>query len=402
VNKNKILIGCSVTLAISLMLAAVVGYYVYRQIRNFYASIHPEPPAEIQQPRVLVGQDLFEKKFFLDAKRLGDITTIVYGKLHPGHEPELWVVGNTGAIFLDGQGNQIESVTFEKEKDDVLGLKVEGTNRRSGQIDVVDVDGDLVNEFLIRNDLLNGAELIGHDGKSIWKYDESDKKHSFLDDMTAGDIDGDGKAEYVAAYLNGKGLVLLDHSLKEIWSKPEIHAHTVEMVDTDGSGKMKILYSDHVRHLSLRDASGNVISDGETDHSIYHLSLVRWPSKKDRQYVVDFSDDVIWLMDFNGKTVKAFKAPLVQNLYRMHAVAVKLKPNEPQYLAAIAGFKDRSVLYVYSSTGDMVYQEVLPADYESIVAYPVYNTGQESILLGGRDEVLQYKMNIAPQGTLAH
>ncbi|HJQ23131.1 MAG TPA: hypothetical protein VKA60_04395 [Blastocatellia bacterium] len=393
-NKNKLLIGCSSVLALSLLLAAVAGYFIYQRFARFFSMIHTEMPAELKQPRVIAGQELLEKASFLQVKRLGRISSILYGKFDPSLDSELCIVGQTGALFLDEQGNQKDSVTFAKAVETVLGFKAEGTNRRYGQIDVVDVDGDHIYEFLVRENLNGAAELIGHDGKTIWTYDEGDGENSFLEDMTAGDIDGDGKAEYVAAYLNGKGLVLLDHSRKEIWSKPEVHANTVQMLDTDGSGKLKILH-DAYTQIVLRDTSGNVLSGGETGNYIGHFSLVRWPSKKDRQYALHFSHDVTRLLDYNGKTVKEFNAPLSKDLYRVHGITVKLKAEGPEYFAAVAEsiVYERSVFYVYNSTGSLVYQEILPEAYESIAAFPLGLSGREAILLGGDGEVIEYKMN---------
>jgi hypothetical protein len=390
---NKILIGCASALALFLLLAGVAGYVIYQRFAPLFSSF--ETPEQLKQPRVLLGDDLFEKRLFIQQKNLGRITSMTYGELDPGPGPELCIVGQTGAVFTDEQGNLKASVTFAKQVETFRGVKVEGINSRIGEIRVVDIDHNQSCEFLVRN-LMDKEELINHQGETVWRYSEADQQDSFLNDMNAGDVNGDHRTEYVVAHLGGKGLLLLDDSLKEIWSKPDVHANVVELVDTDGSGRLKILHDDGT-HMVLRDAAGNVISDGQTGYYIGHFSVVRWPSKKDRPYALHFSRDVIRLFDFNGKTMKEFQAPLSDKLHRVHGVPVKLRADEPEYFAAVAEFSvfERSVLYIYDSAGSLIYQEVLPGAYEAIASVPLDQTARESILLGGKDEVVEYRMNIS-------
>jgi hypothetical protein len=48
----------------------------------------------------------------------------------------------------------------------------------------------------------------------------------------------------------------------------------------------------------------------------------------------------------------------------------------------------RSILYVFSSTGELVHKEILGDDFQSIAAVP--SNENNAILIGGRNEVIRY------------
>jgi hypothetical protein len=52
----------------------------------------------------------------------------------------------------------------------------------------------------------------------------------------------------------------------------------------------------------------------------------------------------------------------------------------------------RSILYVFSSTGELVYKEILGDDFQSIAAVP--SNENNAILIGGRNEVIRYSCRV--------
>src|ERR1051326_5923799 len=113
--KNKILIGCASALAFFFLLAGVAGYVIYQRFAPLFSR--PEIPEALKQPRIILGQDLFEKRLFMQLKKLGRINSMTYGELDPSPGNELCIVAQSGVLFVDEQGNEKASVTFPKKVD---------------------------------------------------------------------------------------------------------------------------------------------------------------------------------------------------------------------------------------------------------------------------------------------
>ena len=390
-NRN-IAIGCAAAFAATLVLIFGGGYLIYR----FYtpAFERPQIPEQLKRARIIVNTASLVKSTFIESKELGEIKSMAYGELDPSPGPELVIVGQTGALFTDENGNVKSHLWFVEHMDRHWGIKIHGSKSRFGDIQIVDVNGDHICEFLVRNSF-GEAELIGHNGQTIWTYTGT-RRDEFLEDMTAGDIDRDGEAEYIVAYLNGKGLVLLDKSLNEIWNKPDVHSHHVEVAEIDGDGHPTIIHDDSAR-IVLRDYNGNIVEESDTGHYIGScFSVARGPTKKDKPHLLYSSDGVIRLVDSHGKSVVDYLAPLSESFCKTHGVTVKFNAHEREYFAVVVeeSLFQRSILYIYNAAGNLVYQEVLAESCASIAAAPLDKTETEVLLLGAEEKVLEYRMKL--------
>lgn len=211
--------------------------------------------------------------------------------------------------------------------------------------------------------------------------------------MAAGDVDGDGILEFAVGFNGGGGVRLLDSKGQMRWRQPDGNVWHVECVDVDGDGRPDIVHSNAGGELKVRDKDGNFIRAGRPQAYFSHFSLCEWPPKRPRPYALSSEDDTIWLFDFDGTTVAHFRAPQAGTLGEARGVLVKLKANEPEYLAVLVAFRTRSasILYVYDPQGALVYQEVLGEDCEAVAASPPGKSGVESLLVGGEGQVWQYK-----------
>ena len=81
------------------------------------------------------------------------------------------------------------------------------------------------------------------------------------------------------------------------------------------------------------------------------------------------------------------------SVYAAKGVWVKLNDDQPELLAVVTRFAaiDRSVLYVYSDDGKLVYQEVLPEESSSIAVLSKDDgRGGQELLVGGSETVWRY------------
>jgi len=400
INKKHLLIGCSVLLFVVVALVGVGAYFVYRAFRGTLAEMSKAPP-ELSQTGVLVGDGLLSKDIFANDRRLSKIEAMTFGPVEPGDPDELCAVSGFGAMFLDSSGAVKRYVPYGMQQVKVLGMKLQAAGARISRFQIIDLGGAGECSFLARGGQM-GAELIGHDGKSVWLLGGGLDPRAHATDMIAGDLNGDGKIEFVGLYeLGDKGVVLYDASLNELWSKPEMEASHVELLDAEG-GKKSIACSTYKR-INILDSQGNVLKTLEIPTYFRHeFKILTWPPSSGTEYLMCSDEDRVDLYDLNGKLRFTCEMPGGSHLERVTAEAFTV--GKVCYLAILAssqwsgnrslfcvfGLPERPVINLFARQSP-VYREVLDQSYNSMTKLPADESGQESILLGGVGQILRYR-----------
>jgi hypothetical protein len=337
---------------------------------------------------------------------IGSINDIAVRKLDPESGLRIVIAGRWGAMTVDRNGLKQSQIRYDLETEQVrLGpFRRTKTDRMIGDIQIVDIDGDDGYEYLARGSF-DGADLFDQQGRRLWSYPKSDKEKISLQNVTVGDLNGDGQVEFI---VSSDGIEAFDRYGKQLWRRPaEYGPSQIEVVDTDGSGKKKIVSTGY--ELEIRDESGNKIKSVDTPAGyIRDFSLCTMPNKK-APTILAVKDGYLWLIGFDGNAVAKLDAPLSEfpdvvektprgefetSVYKAKGVWVKLVKDQLEYLAAVTKFAalDRSVLYVYTPSGKLVYQEVLPEQCASIAVLPPENeTGSQEFLVGGERTIWRYK-----------
>jgi hypothetical protein len=143
-----------------------------------------EVPTELRESRVLLGTKWLGKTVFYQRKGIGEISQILVG--WPADRAALTVVGNKGFQFLDLNWQLRKVIQFSES---ILGPM---------QIVSLDSSGN-IGFFTREKSGIEQVVLFDSQGEKIW----SDGSHffSWADDSVAGDINGDGKPEFVVAKL---------------------------------------------------------------------------------------------------------------------------------------------------------------------------------------------------------
>jgi hypothetical protein len=397
INKKPLLIGCSVLIFVAVVLVGVGAFFVFRAVRESMAEIS-KPPPELSQTGVLVGDGLLAKEGFSNDRRLSQIQEMTFGQVEPGQPDELCAVSGFGAVFLDSSGATKRYVPYGMQQVKVLGMKLQAAGARISRFQIIDIGGTGECSFLARGGPM-GAELIGHDGKSVWTLGGGLDPRSHATDMIAGDLNGDGKTEFVGIYeLGNKGVALYDASLNELWSKPDMRAYHVELLDADG-GKKNIACSAYKR-INIIDSQGNLVKTLEIP-TYFHAEfmILTWPPRSPTQYLMCHDEDRVDLYDLNGKLRFTCDMPGSSNLERVTAEAFTV--GKVSYLAVLGSSRwsgNRSSFCVYGlpeALNQVVHQsplywEVLDQSYGSMTKLPADEFGRESILLGGQGKILRY------------
>lgn len=332
-------------------------------------------PEGLNRTGVLVGEGFLFKSVYIQDARLGTISDIAFGEFDPSPGPEVAIVGTRGALFLDDNAKAKSSVMFTV---------------RAGHVNIVDVDGDGISEYLDRGGGWQDVSLIDHKGNAIWTYGGMPG----VDDITTGDINRNGIFEFVVGFNGAGGVRLLDRNAKEKWKQSDRNVWHVEVVDVDDDGSLEIIHSNAAGEMIVRDTDGKIIHKAKPGPYFSHFSLCRWPTKKAHQYALLAENDIIWLFDFFGKSVAQFDAPISGTLGRARGTPTKIQNDHPEYFAAVVEFSNwnRSILYVYGSDKKLIYQEIIPEACASITSLSLNSKGKETLLLGCHGTVWKYSV----------
>ncbi|GEM_PF-1545757 len=413
-KRKSLLIIIGSILAVLLVMVGGSAFLIYRALKPILSHRRPTPP-ELVEPRIITGAGFLTRSQFaqiseagvavVDPDFIGTIEEMRVGEFDPHPGIDIVLAGGAGSLVLDRTGQKQASVKYDFGLKQVkLGPFSSSVPRLSvGEMKIIDIEGDGVCEYL-GNGGSDLAVVFNHRGERLWSLPWSNDRSRSFEEMTAGDLNGDGVAEFVAG---GNGIEVFDRDGKRLWQQPlEFGPSQLAVVDVDGDGKNEIVSAG--AEITIRDAAGKELRSVEVEGYLGTISLCSRPGQKIPS-LLDVEEGYISLIDFDGKTVSIFGAPLTEfhdphedfegmgltntSVYRAKAVWVKLQADKPEYLAVVTEFAvlDRSVLYVYSAAGELVYQEVLPERSTSLAVLPAEDSNAPGgLLVAGSNTLWRY------------
>jgi hypothetical protein len=370
---KPILLGCLITVVVIVLICGIGVFVLYNQF------FHVDKPAVLDNPGIILGEKTFDKTILASDAQMGPVTDIRLGSFLPNHDNVIAGVSPQGAVFFDRAGQILQRTIFQN---------------KASHVDIIDIDSTGGYAFLNRGSWYGPASLIDRNGNELWTYDGPDG----VDDMCAGDLDGDGNLEFAVGFNGSGGIHLLDSEGNLLWQKDGGNIWHVEIVDTTGNGTMRIVHSDAAGTITVRDLSGSILNrsapKSETNPYFSYFSLCPWPTSTNRLYALLSEDDAIWLFDYDGTVMAQYSAPDCGTLGDAWGIPAKLKVMETGYMAFIVNFRrwDRAILYIYDPSETLIFKEVMPECCRAITAVSNEKTGTDMILIGGVDKIWSYQM----------
>jgi len=330
--------------------------------------------AAASDSRVLVGAGLLSKHALVDEPRLGVVTDVRVAATAEHQDRAIVVAGTDGALYLDRKAAVTSFIRFAVS---------------CGRASIVQAGGNYL--FADRCDLLQtSAFLLGADGKLMW----GSGSPGGVDDMAAGDVDGDGRPDFVLGLNGYGGLRLLDENGKQQWQQPDANVWHVEVL-APGSGDARIVHSNATGRMIVRDGGGTVINTRTLPIYLTGFCLCRWGAVGAEERVLAAEDAGVWLCSVQGGLDRKLSAPGVGQFGVPSAVPVRLQAGGPECLAVAVGSPDGtggSGLYLYDKDGQLIYHETLSEPCLAVARFPLGQTGPDALLVGGQGCVWQYEL----------
>lgn len=194
---------------------------------------------------------------------------------------------------------------------------------------------------------------------------------------------------FVVLNKKNEGLLFLSFESGEIVRRGA-HNRIIASADFTGDGHYEILVYLAENDFAIIDGKENELSKISVSDDYWIEPVV---TSSAMPFIVFSAGEVLDVYDSKLNHVKKFKAEGVES--PMHVVAATFigEGSEASFAAIYKGRGGwhRSVLYVFSSTGELVYKEILEGDYQSITS--IDEGDNIAFLLGGRNEVYLYSFH---------
>ena len=376
---RKILIGC----AIFLVLLAGTAVYIYHKFQPSIREARERVEAERKMltPRIVAGGGLVEKRPFYAGNVIGSISQIVVGWPADREGAEIAVVGSKGADFINLEGQVKKQVRFDAEQ--------------YSPVEVARLDSTGTYGFLTRDQSWSApATLFNNQGQVNW---QSPGHWPGVDDSASGSVSGDGKLSVVIGLNGGGGISLLDGQGSKIWTRKETNVWHVEMLDTAGDGRERIVHSNAGGQLLVRDANGDVVARYFPDYYISYFALTRWGEEsKPSHLLIPVSETrdgcckpYMIVSDRRGNKIAELESPL-GGLFSLFSATPIRFGNGNEYFAVLENSfaSDRSMLLLYGRDGNIAYQEILGESCLGLAALRINHA--EQLLVGCSGRILAY------------
>jgi uncharacterized protein YcfL len=337
-----------------------------------------QPSAE-WNPGVILGEKTFQKNIWTDVIENRFIHDIKTEKSisQDSSETAVVITSSGQAFWTDIKGKLKKTINFNFEGKLIVFFNFFPTSKIL---------------FLNRGGGWQPVSVYDRTGQCLWSYGNNEKDET-PENMAGGDINGDGKPEFVVGSDN---ITCFNSVGRVLWKQPGKGIWHVEVIDLNGDGKGEIVHSNSDGFMVVRNDRGDIFKTIRLPFYFGHFSLINCPTAKgNKDYIIASAEGKIYIIEpLEGKKVASFNAPMAPE-NSVQGVFVHFENNKKPYLAVVVKVKptwQRSILFIYSSEGNLIYQEILATYYPALSPLLKDKKSVESLLVGGPGVIWEYKL----------
>jgi hypothetical protein len=339
--------------------------FAYIELKPLISSLSRMP--QTVADKVLMGDGHFQKKTFYQDTLLGPISDIAVGPLDPAVGVAVGACGLSSAIFLDGQGDLLKTVS--------LGMSA----LQDGHFVPQPGQSSL---FFNGGSWISGPALYDHAGNQLWHQGRS------ANGGAVGDFSGDGRLEF--AVCSEGQLSLLDEAGKQLWVQQHGWIWHVEIASLGAGQRPSIIYVANAPNLAVLAEDGSVVSQAAPSVQLTHFCLLPWPSPTSDPQVLSVDNEKLSVLSPSGTLLATWPAPGCDKVVGNRAIWFQASPTALPQIVLAASVVGGSVLLAYdvAGTGSVVYGETRADQSTALAALP--GPAGQSLLVGGNGSIEQW------------
>ncbi|HMP89293.1 MAG TPA: RDD family protein [Kiritimatiellia bacterium] len=347
-----------------------LGFYIHGKVADIMKSLGIEKPVILDHPGIIHGGDVIERGVLYTDSRLGPITDLKVARFFDHPDDLFAVVSTRKAVFFNNEKQIHRTISYSGHPERIR------TTIPGG-----------VEKLYFANDGSWGVapSLMDADGRMLWVH----KVNHAVNSMSSADLDGDGKLDFIIGHNGSGGLTRLDEAGELVWTQSGANIWKTAIVDIENNGVMRIVHSDAGGKLYIRDESGKILKTLSPGMYISQFAITRWPDRDGLPHVITAENNVLKVMNFNGKVSQTLQAPDISSFGKLYCTPLQLRADKRGF-ATIQHLEQwqMSVLFIHDQTGNMIYQEVLAEPCQAIAT--MRSEDRDVLLVGGDGKLYTY------------
>lgn len=366
---QKSMVAASIVISVCIgILIITVTVFIVREFSGM-TSVNSYV-TDFGETGVSSGEDRFQRELFFEEPGMKMISDIVV--LGDSNE-KLCIVSSEGAYYLDSELNVLYSIEFD------------GSPSR---VERIDVESDGTPEYLERGFYSSKVRIFDSSGNVLWDFTST----PVIRYMDVCDRESDGVLEFLAAEFSPGRLNLLDAKGDVIWQKSVTHLIAAGSGDLDGDGVPELLHNDSSGSIVARDGDGNILYTINDSTFLTMFGVINWPDRGGASHIIIEKFKAFEILDVSGYRVARLDMGQLGAMGWKQSAFVRFTSDGPDYFALLINNldADKSALFLYDETSELIYSEVFDFNAAALAALP--GDDGETLLIGGTDEVWEFSL----------
>ncbi len=179
--------------------------------------------------------------------------------------------------------------------------------------------------------------------------------------LARGDLDGDGRSEWVVGRPARGGIEVRDDSGRLRFAREDVDVRQVALIEANGDAAERIVHTNRQGAFVVRDAQGRTLRRFETGAAARYFAVVAWPEPAAPPLLVQRCEQAVELWDLGGRRRARLSAGVWNESEPLEAVAFAPTAGARPWLGVLDVFEadGLAVLSVFDAQGRLVVDDVL-------------------------------------------